>query len=178
MARLMWIGTAAAAALTAGTAFAADPETAGDRLMRGFAQCRAIADPAQRLDCFDKAASALEQGVKTKDIRIVDRSDVRKARRSLFGFTLPKLNLFGNDDEDRAEEEKFAEINTTVAAARPAANGRVEITLADGSDAVWQTTEAVMFPPKPGDKIRIRKGAIGSYFITFGGKAVRGMRVR
>lgn len=176
MARSMWVMSGAAMLAVASGAPAAEPDDAGERVLASFAQCRSISDAVQRLDCFDKAAGALEAAVKANDVRIVDRGDVRKARRSLFGFTLPKIDLFGREDDEK--EVPFTEINTTVASARDVANGRVEIRLADDTEAVWQTTEAVTFPPNPGAPIRIRKGAIGSYFITFGGKSVRGMRVR
>jgi hypothetical protein len=110
-------------------------------------------------------------------VQIIDRADVRKARRSLFGFTLPRINLFGSG-EGEPGVEAFTEITTTVQSARPVANGRVEIRLADGNDAVWQTTEPMNFPPKAGAKIRIRKGALGNYFIAVDGRSYRGMRVR
>ncbi|MDF2604938.1 MAG: hypothetical protein K0R56_2300 [Sphingomonas sp.] len=177
MTRLGNVAAAAVAlAMTAVPAVAAEKDGAGDRVLQSFAQCRAVADAAQRLACFDSAASALEQAVKTKEVRIIDKEDVRRTRRSLFGFTLPRVGLFGDGDKD--EREEFTEINTTVASARQLDNGRVELRLTGEEDAVWQTTEAVAWPPKPGDKIRIRKGAIGSYFVTFSGKTFRGMRVR
>jgi len=156
---------------------AAEPETAGSRVLQSFAKCRTISDPGARLDCFDKAATALEQSVKSQEVRIVDRGEVRKARRSLFGFTLPSLKLLGGDKDDRDEEE-FREINTTVASARPVENNRVEIRLADDTGAVWQTTEPLAFPPRPGAKIRIRKGTLGNYFLNIDGRSVRGMRLR
>ena len=177
MARMIAIAAGTIALALSGSAHAAEPDGAGSRVLQTFAQCRAITDPAQRLDCFDKAAGALEQAVKANDVRIVDRGDIRKARRSLFGFTLPRIDLFGGGDDD-AKEPAFTEINTTVASANQVANGRVEIRLADDTEAVWQTTEAVTFPPKRGAKIRIRKGAIGNYFLTFDGKSIRGMRLR
>lgn len=177
MTRLGNVAAAAVAlAMTAVPAVAAENDGAGDRVLQSFAQCRAVADAAQRLACFDSAASALEQAVKAKEVRIIDKEDVRRTRRSLFGFTLPRVGLFGDGDKD--EREEFTEINTTVASARQLDNGRVELRLTGEEDAVWQTTEAVAWPPKPGDKIRIRKGAIGSYFVTFSGKTYRGMRVR
>jgi hypothetical protein len=167
----------AVAVAMAGVAAAAEPDAAGDRVLQSFAQCRAIGAAEARLACFDKAASALEQAVKSKEVRIIDKEDVRRTRRSLFGFTLPRVGLFGDRDGE-GEKEEFTEINTTVASARQIKDGRVELRLTGEEDAVWQTTDSVAFPPKPGAKIRIRKGAIGSYFITFGGKSVRGMRVR
>lgn len=170
----------AAVGSAGGWAGAAPAQTgSSDRVLRSFSDCRAVADPTARLACFDKAASALEAAVRAKDVTIVDRADIRKARRSLFGFTLPKINLFGGggrDEEDKADA--FTELNTTVASARPAANGRVEIRLADETGAVWQTTDPMNFPPKPGAKIRIRQGTLGNYFLLVDGRSYRGMRLR
>jgi hypothetical protein len=151
-----------------------------DGVLKGFSDCRAVVAADARLACFDKAAAALESAVKSKEVRIVDRQEVRKARRSLFGFTIPKLALFGGADGDETPEEtaSFSEINTTVESARAVENGRVEIRLV-GEEAVWRTTDPMPFPPRSGAKIRIRKGALGNYFIAIAGeRSVRGMRIR
>jgi hypothetical protein len=177
MARWGIVMAGAGAMMIAGTASAAGQDAAGERVLQSFAQCRTQADPAQRLACFDSAAAALEQAVKAKDVRIVDRTDVRKARRSLFGFTLPRIDLFGEPDE-KDQKEDFAEVNTTVASTRSLANNRVEIRLGDESGAVWVTTDPMPFPPKQGEAIRIRKGVMGNYFLAVDGKTYRGMRVR
>jgi hypothetical protein len=154
---------------------------AGDRVLKSFADCRAIAAPDARLACFDHAAGALENAVKAKDVTIVDRQDLRKARRSLFGFAIPKLALFAGRGDDNAKDEKdgeFVEINTTVAGARSIANGRVELTLAEADLGTWQTTDPVNFPPRSGAKIRIRRGLLNNYFLLFDGRSYRGGRVR
>ena len=175
----LWRGCVAGMALATMTsgARAADKDAAGDRVLQSLTRCRGIADSEERLACFDKATGALEQAVQAKQVRIVDQEDIRKTRRSLFGFTVPRIGLFGDRDgeEDRPE---FTEINTVVASSRALGNGRVEIRLAGEESAVWQTTEAMNFPPKTGDAIRIRKGSLGNYFINVGGRSVRGMRVR
>ena len=167
-----------AAALAAGAASAAEPRSS-DRVLRDFDNCRAISDAPARLACFEKTFDAFETAVKSKEVTIVDKADVRQAKRSLFGFTLPHIDMFAGgreSDADRADD--FTEINTTVASARAAERGRVEIRLADESGAVWQTTDPMNFPPKPGDKIRIRQGALGNYFLFMGGRSYRGMRLR
>ncbi len=155
--------------------------TNGARLLEPFARCRTITEAQARAECFDAAALALEVAVASKDVTIVDRKDVREARRSLFGFTLPRVGLLGGRDEaDKSgrEEDDFKEIETTIASVRSVANGRVELRLAEG-DAVWVTTDPVPFPPKPGRKVRIRKGAMSNYFINVEGeRSVRGMRLR
>lgn len=174
--------TARLSAVTIALIVASGPATAqstttADRLLRTFDDCRAMAAPADRLACFDRAATALSTSVKAKEVQIVDKADVRKARRSLFGFTLPRINLFGSGEAESGAEE-FTEITTTVQSARAVANNRVEIRLADGNDAVWQTTDPMNFPPKTGAKIRIRKGALGNYFLSVDGRSYRGMRTR
>jgi hypothetical protein len=151
-------------------------DSAADRVVRSFADCRAIPPPEKRLQCFEKATAALEASIKTRDVRILDRSDVRKTRRSLFGLTLPPIRLFGGGDD--TEEEAFTEIKSTVASTRAVANNRVEIRLADEDGATWQTTDPMNFPPRPGAAIRIRKGTMGNYFITVEGRTYRGARVR
>lgn len=159
---------------------AAAQQASGDRVLNSLTRCREIAVPAARLDCFDKATSALESAVKTKEVTILDRQDIRKARRSLFGFTLPRIGLFsgGGRDDEPAERQEFEELNTTIAGVRQVANGRVELRLTE-DDAVWVTTDPMNFPPKPGAKVRIRKGALGNYFIAVEGlRSVRGMRLR
>lgn len=156
--------------------------TASSRVLEPFARCRAVGAAQERADCFDAATKALEIAVERKDVTIVDRQEVRTARRSLFGFTLPRIGLFdGGDRDDNGKapaREEIKEIETTIASARSVANGRVEFRVADG-DAVWTTTDPMAFPPKPGDKVRIRRGTMGTYFIAVAGqRSVRGMRLR
>lgn len=154
---------------------------ASDRVLQSFERCRAIASAQERADCFDAAARGLETAIRAKDITVVNRQEVRSARRSLFGFTLPRIGLFDGGDRDGKDEgarEEIKEIESTITSARVVANGRVELRLADG-DAVWATTDPMPFPPKPGNKVRIRRGALGNYFIAVDGqRSVRGLRLR
>ena len=168
--------------LLAGSGAAHAQTAASSRVFEPFARCRAIASAQARADCFDAAARELEGAVKSKDITIVDRQEVRAARRSLFGFTLPRIGLFDggdhNDDGRMPAREEIKEIETTISSATVAANGRVEFRVADGN-AMWTTTDPMAFPPKPGDKVRIRRGTLGNYFIAVAGqRSVRGMRLR
>jgi hypothetical protein len=169
---------AVGALLCSGTPTLAARPKSSDRVLQEFGSCRTKADAAARLACFETTFDALEKAVNTKEVTIVDKADMREARRSLFGFTLPKIDLFGGSGDARSDPDDFTEINTTIASARPVDRGRVEIRLADNSGAVWQTTDPMNFPPKPGDKIRIRQGALGNYFLATGGRSYRGMRLR
>lgn len=157
---------------------AAAQETAdsAERVLGGLRACKGLAE-AERLACYDRAAAALDRAVEAKEVTLIDKQEVRRTRRGLFGFTLPRIGIFS--DEENEEEEGFAELNTTVASVRTVENGRVEFRLGDGSEAVWRTTDAVAFPPKPGTAVRIRKAALGSYLVKFGkDRIVRGTRIR
>lgn len=166
----------AAGAADRGKVRKASASDAGNRIVAGFTACRAVAADADRLACFDKAASALETAVASKDVAIIDREDIRKTRRSLFGFTLPSFSFLGGGKDDKEEEKEFAEINSTVESARPAGYARIDITLPEG--AIWQTTEGLPGVPRKGAKVRIKRGAIGSYVLTVEGRSVKAIRVR
>ena len=136
--------------------------------------CRAMTDNAARLACYDRAVGQLQQAVATREVVIVSSTDVRKARRSLFGFALPKLPFFGEKDETA----EVKEIRTKIASVRSLGYGKWEIRLEDG--ARWETTEGLREGdiPGAGDAIRITKGAFGNYFLSVsGGNSVRARRV-
>ncbi|MEO5868211.1 MAG: hypothetical protein ABIS14_06265 [Sphingomonas sp.] len=151
----------------------AQSDGASARVMATFETCRKLTQADPRAACFDRAALALQAAIDSKDVRILDRADIRLAKRTLFGFTIPRIGLLSSDGRD-----EFTELNTTVSSTRPAANNRYEIRLTDQEDAVWQTTDPMNFPPRSGDKIRIRKGALGNYFMTVDGVSYRGTRLR
>jgi hypothetical protein len=147
----------------------ATAQEARSSVVDDLAACRAVADPAARLACFDKTAAALIAARERKDVVVLDREEVRKTRRSLFGFTLPRIKLFG-DGEDDAEAIK--ELTGTAASVVPAERDFYAVKLDDGSR--WQTIEAARFPPKAGQTVRIKRAAMGSFMAAFnGGRWVR-----
>ena len=76
-------------------------------LVGALEACRAIADPTQRLACYDKQAGALLDAAQTGDVAVVDKAEVRKARKSLFGFTMPNIPFFAGDKSaDEAPERR------------------------------------------------------------------------
>ncbi len=135
--------------------------------------CKAIADPAARLACFDAQVGKLEQATAAGEVVVTDRAAVRETRKGLFGFRLPSLGLFGGDDDDKDE---IKEILGTVAAARTFGYGSWRITLEDGS--VWEQTdsERLVFDPRKGDKVKIYRAALGTYRMNVDGQ--RAIRVR
>ena len=145
-------------------------------LISAIERCRQMTDPAQRLACYDTAASALVTATSSGEVSVVDQSEVRKVRHSLFGFTIPKVPFFTGDT---SANEAQNQIDSTVTSVRPLANGYFRIVIADNG-AVWETTDSnISFdPPRPGQKITIVRGALGNYFLRINGQVgVRGKRV-
>ena len=170
MKQLIGIG-AALAALAATGAVAAGPAPAP--VVGDVVKCRSEADDARRLACYDKAAGALARATGDGSIAVVSRDDARKTRRSLFGFAVPKLPFFSGD---KSAEDTPDEIETTIRSARGNRDGNVSLVMEDG--AVWRTTEPPRRLPRPGARVRIKKAALGSFFIIIDGeRALRSMRV-
>jgi hypothetical protein len=152
----------------------------GSQLVVDVTACRGITDSAARLACYDGAVAKLADATARKDVVVLDREDVQKTKRSLFGFNLPKLALFGDKDgqdkPDKSEREEFTEITAKIQSARVSAVGQWTLALDDGS--VWETREAPNNDPRSGDTIRIRKAALSSYFGNIAGqRAVRIHRI-
>ncbi len=149
------------------------------QLVTAIGNCQAIKEDAARLACFDRAASALVGAASRGEVAVIDREQVRQTRRTLFGFSLPRLPSFlGMKDREATEEPR--ELVSTVTSFREGATpGRFRFTIADGN-AVWETTEsAQLSDPRPGDKVTIQRGALGSYFVQIGNQSwVRARRVR
>src|SRR5688572_476062 len=96
--------------------------------------CRALADAAQRLACFDRETSALDQAMARKDLVVIDRERATAAKRSLFGFSVPSFGgLFGGD------ENEVKEVQSTITAVASNGYGGWTLRLADGS--TWTQTD-------------------------------------
>jgi hypothetical protein len=162
-------------AFLAGPAFAKDPPKQSP-LVGALEACRAIADPTQRLACYDKEAGALLTAAQTGEVAVVDRAEARRARKSLFGFAMPNLPFFSGD---KSADEVSDTLESTVTKANGIGYGKYRITIAEGN-AVWETTEAyaTMREPRSGDKISIKRGPLGSYMLRIGkNRGVKGRRV-
>lgn len=121
--------------------------------------CRAVADPGQRLACFDKTVAAMNDATIRKDVVIIDRESIRATKRGLFGISLPKIKIFGGNDDVEVDQ-----IESTITAASSAKDGMSVFTLADGSR--WKQTDGRYTYPKAGQKIRVKRAALGSFMAN------------
>lgn len=159
---------AAAAGTTA--AFAQDP--ASDQLA-ALRACRAEADPAARLACFDAAASDIVSRADAGDLRVVDKAEIQRTRRGLFGFSLPDLGLFGGSDEPDMDM-----LETTITSVRYTGSDAFVFRTKEG--ATWQVSNVPsrLREARAGDAVVFKRAAMGSYFIRIGGQmGVKGKRI-
>ncbi|MGO4408823.1 MULTISPECIES: hypothetical protein [unclassified Brevundimonas] len=140
-------------------------------LLEQVARCRQITSDVERLRCFDNAAGALDAAERQGEVVVVDRGQIREARRQLFGFELPSLPpMFSRDEAD----EKIDAVETTLLSAGQGADGKWLFRLADGSEWRQIDSDPVRFQNREGMEIRVRRASLGSYQLTAGrSRAVR-----
>jgi hypothetical protein len=140
--------------------------------------CRSIADSTQRLACYDQQVAAIDTAAQRDEVVVLDKEELKKTRRSLFGFSLPKLPfLSGGDTEDAAEASESHAIESTIATLTSLGYGKWALTIEDGAE--WQTTEALPNrTPKKGMTVEIKRAAMGSFMLSINGwHPIRAKRV-
>jgi crotonobetainyl-CoA:carnitine CoA-transferase CaiB-like acyl-CoA transferase len=161
-------GLAALALVWAPVAVASDPAPAPSRaeVLKALTACRAIADPTARLDCFDKAAAAVDQAEASGEVVVIDRAQAQAARRQAFGFSLSALSILNR----AATRDEVNTLNSTAAEAYRNSDGKWVIVLEDG--AHWrQIDEADLSrSPHQGSVIRIRHASLGSFVMNIDGQ--------
>ncbi len=145
------------------------------KLFEDVVACKLIESPEQRLACYDEKVVTLDQAQKSKEIVLVDKTGIKEAKRGLFGFTLPKIGIFSDDDDN---ENEITEIEAIAKSASTLEDGKWYIVLEDG--ARWQQIDnkTINRKPQSGLKVSIRKAAMGSYFVNIDdGPAIRMKRI-
>jgi hypothetical protein len=147
--------------------------------VEGLAACQSLTDPTARLACYDTAVARIVAAAAQGEVRVVDREDMERTRRRLFGFSLPDLGIFG-DNKDDGQSDELDMLESTITSVSRTGDDAWIIAIEDG-DAVWQIRDAPMrfARPRPGDKVVFKKAALGSYFIRVNGQiGVKGTRIR
>ncbi len=170
---------AVAACLTFGATNLAEAKqknnAAQSPLVQALETCRLHSDDGAKLRCYEAAAGAMTSAAAEGTIVIVDQQDLSQARRSLFGFSLPKLPFFRGD---RSAEDAPDELTANITSARALGYGKWQVKLEDG--ALWETTEAssMISDPRSGNEVTIKRGALGGYMMRIAGqRALRAKRV-
>jgi len=153
----------AAAALVSPAALSAQKDKPRPRpeAFEALVRCRALADDAARLRCFDEAAATLQQQAENRDLVVVDRKQIQETKRGLFGLDIPNLNPFGGGDDG----VEVKSIESVVRSAMQDGDGRWILTLEDNS--TWAQTDnyPLAVNPRRGHKVKIVKASMGSYMM-------------
>ena len=162
-----------------GEAWARSVQEAKPEVLSRLLACRTISDTSARLACFDVQAVALDQAERRQEVVVVDRSQIRKTRRSLFGLDLPDFSLFGGADKagkGSAEEEGISRLESEIAQASQGPTGRWTIILKGGARWLQIDTRDLARLPRAGMPIIIRRATMGSYLASIDKQI--GIRVR
>lgn len=141
-------------------------------------QCRALKDDTARLKCFDSTMDELALSVASGETVVIDRQQVRSARKGLFGFVMPRIPFLtghAGNAEDKVDE---ARLETTVKSSQAIRDGKYRFTVESGG--IWETTETSLTfeQPKPKQAIILERGSLGGYFVRIGkGRRVSAKRV-
>jgi hypothetical protein len=155
------------------TVAAAQPKPEGrTQMLQELVDCRKVTDDSARLACYDKAAASLDQAEAKGDIVVVDREQARKVRRQAFGFSMPSITLF----EKGETQEELENVTGEVAVASVNGAGKWTIRLKDGGIWVQIDNNELHRTPKPGNPVKIRQAAMGSFLMSINNGG--GFRVR
>lgn len=178
MSRISALAAALAGLIVAAPgALAAEKDETRAPIFQELVNCRTVADPSERLACYDQRVASLDEAEKSKQLVIADKAKIEEVRKGLFGFSFPNLNeIFAGGEKGGARKEP-EEITSTLTSANHLGYGKWSFVLADG--AVWSTTEPMTGrSPKAGAAITIRRGILGSFTLLIdGARPVKGKRV-
>lgn len=149
---------------------AGQDQTAQDRYLDELRACQAIESDPARLACFDKSVGSIVSATQSGELQVVEKEQLEKTRRGMFGFTLPKLGLFSGKDD-------LELLQSTITGVKGTRGGWI-ITIEEGS--VWQMNNVPsrLNAPQVGDPVEFKKAALGSYFIRIDGQiGVKGRRI-
>ncbi|WP_417318965.1 hypothetical protein [Erythrobacter aureus] len=156
-----------------------DDQGPSNAYLEALKACQAESDPATRLACFDTAAESMVGASEAGELKLVDREEVRKTRRKLFGFSLPDFGIFGKGDDHREDEDEFSQMETTIASVSGSHSTGYTLRTAEG--AVWRLDDVPgrLLEPRKGDTLLIKSGALSSYFLRINNqRGIKGSRIR
>lgn len=134
--------------------------------------CREVVDSLERLACYDREVSSVYEAQASKDLVIADREQVKEAKKGLFGFSFPKLGIFGGD----GEKEEVSSVTLELSGARMMANGLYILTMKDGGQWMQTDSTPVLRDPEAGEEVVISRASMGSFMAKIGTR--RSFRVK
>ena len=147
--------------------------------LKKMLDCQVLADDGARLACYDAQVAQFVKARDSGEVTVIDRAEVKRTRRGLFGFSLPDLGIFKSRGDSAANDgENINEITATIRSVKQNSDGGWIVTLEDG--ARWEQTQAMTFGrrPRPGSIVKIERAALGSFKMKIDtSPAVRARRI-
>lgn len=161
---MRWIGLFVSAALGAWALPAHAQEQTSPQALTDVYACAATSDDTARLTCYDAAVGRLRAADQAGRVVAVDREQVATLERESFGFSLPALSsLLPRRSPDERVEIESLEMMVTRVVRR--ADGKHHFLMDNGQ--VWTQVEAQpAFNVDPGDRISIRRAALGAFMLS------------
>ena len=169
------------ALLASGAAFAAvalsapgfaKPQPSGAAVVKDLKACREISDNQARLRCYDGAVDALDKAEQSGEVVVLDKQQVKEARKDAFGFTMPSFKMF-----DRGEKpEQIDEVTLTLDHAYRNRDGKWVLKTDSGQTWVQIDTYDLFKSPKKGSTMVVKRASLGSYVANIDGQ--KSIRVR
>jgi hypothetical protein len=136
-------------------------------VVQAVIDCHAVPDNNQRLACYDDAVAKFIDAKTSGEVVVMDREQVAKARRSVFGLDLPDLSF------DRGALNEPESLTTSITEVKRVGGAMWLMTVEGGAKWV-QVSGRFQTPPHVGSKAVIRRAGIGSYTMSVdGGREVR-----
>ena len=147
------------------------PPAAALDLTEQVSHCRTVTEPAERLACYDALPVASDP--QPQSAAAMTRPGSASADpAALFGLDATARSQALELQAGRSTPES---IEAVVAETQVRPDRRLELRLDNGQR--WVQTESVTLPARPGDRVRIREAALGSFLLQRNGTG-RGFRVR
>lgn len=142
--------------------------------------CQSITDNTERLNCFDTAVGSIVSASDSGDVQVIDKEDLERTRRGLFGFSLPKLKIFGDGESDSKEaKEKRELLETTITSVHYSKPNEIYFVTAEGATWRMSNVPSRLRTVKVGQPVVLKRAAMGSFFIRINGQTgVKGRRIR
>lgn len=179
---------AAVAVLVSGTGLSY--ANAADRTTDALLSCASQSDDAQRLRCFDAAVANLRKAPAAPAATAAVQSPAAAAPSPAAAAPPPaaaspppasaptaeqRFGARGDISPDRHEE--IAELSGTVTELGTKPHGELIVTLDNGQ--VWAESQSgSKVKLKPGDTVKIERGAMGSYTLIANGRSSKVARIR
>lgn len=124
--------------------------------------CQSFTDGMTRLACFDREAATVRGAISRRDLVVVDRDEIRRTRRSLFGLSLPNMAVLGSD------KEEISHIDSVLEATSHNHDGGYVFRLQDDSRWTQMDDRSFALEPRQGEKVVVKRAAMGTYMLTVG----------